>query len=888
MMIRVGLLILAAMGALMGQTALDGLITMNATSPSAPGTQLTPTILANGTVGSLSGYSITGTGSALTVGGHQPLCTINTPVSVGTHIYSPQATSQSIALNTASNFTYIGLDLPGSSTVSSLGACITFGGVPNITNLQDMMGMYGSSGGYVILQLRNGSCINIETDGSGTLHSGCITPSGTAPTYWCSMQANASTGTASLACYLPYYPYTQVGSTVTVSQKTTGSWGHTASARIGNAEVGTASATTYFENVMYDTTDGTFPLGVGTLSTQWASVLSPVRAMDWSTPGVSGGIPTRSTICSTLNPGATVAQIESAISGCSAGGVVYLNAGTYSLNDGIDFNGKSNVTLRGAGSSSTLLVFTGTGTACHNHYSNICLGQTSGETNWQGGPTNTANWTAGYNAGNTVITLSAVTNLKVGYPLILDQLDDTVDNSGVFVCSDPTIASPCSLEGNDSNGQRHLRGQAQIVTVADCRADHSSTVGAACNATTITITPGLRMANWSSAKTPQAWWATTPILNVGIENMSLDHTSATGEWGGIVMYNCQGCWVSGVRSIKSGKAHVGLAYANLATVRDSYFYGTRNAATQSYGVATYNAANALTENNIFHYVEGPMMNNSNCDGCVSAYNYTINDYYDVAGSGGWMQQAIKQHAAGTAMALYEGNVSTGVYADVFHGTHNLITYFRNRFVGNQPTCADGSGGWTPCTSPLNAFDLRSYSRYYNIVGNVLGENGTHNGYETGTKPIFALGAGNSASGVTVASDSLVATTLLRWGNYDTYNAAVRWVSGEVPTGIAGYSNAVPASQTLPSSFYLSAKPPWWPATKAWPPIGPDVTGGNIANVGGHAYTIPAQDCYISMGGPTDGTGAVLPYNADVCYYGAVTGGSQASGMIHSSGAVKVN
>ena len=60
------------------------------------------------------------------------------------------------------------------------------------------------------------------------------------------------------------------------------------------------------------------------------------RRIDWSQAGVPGGIPNRSTICATLNPGATAAQINSAIAACS-NGVVYLNAGTYNLSAGITF-----------------------------------------------------------------------------------------------------------------------------------------------------------------------------------------------------------------------------------------------------------------------------------------------------------------------------------------------------------------------------------------------------------------------------------------------------------------------------------------------------------------------------------------------------------------------
>src|SRR6267378_3615564 len=42
---------------------------------------------------------------------------------------------------------------------------------------------------------------------------------------------------------------------------------------------------------------------------RWSGIVSPSRAMDWSTPGagVAGGISNRTTVCATLNPGATTA-----------------------------------------------------------------------------------------------------------------------------------------------------------------------------------------------------------------------------------------------------------------------------------------------------------------------------------------------------------------------------------------------------------------------------------------------------------------------------------------------------------------------------------------------------------------------------------------------------
>src|SRR3989442_10240604 len=92
----------------------------------------------------------------------------------------------------------------------------------------------------------------------------------------------------------------------------------------------------------------------------WSGILDTSRAIDWNQAGVIGGIPNRTSICATLNPGATAAQINSAIASCPSGQVVFLNAGTYNLSSGITFyRSGHNITLRGAGPDQTILVFTG-------------------------------------------------------------------------------------------------------------------------------------------------------------------------------------------------------------------------------------------------------------------------------------------------------------------------------------------------------------------------------------------------------------------------------------------------------------------------------------------------------------------------------------------------
>jgi len=230
--------------------------------------------------------------------------------------------------------------------------------------------------------------------------------------------------------------------------------------------------------------------------------------------------------------------------------------------------------------------------------------------------------------------------------------------------------------------------------------------------------------------------------------------------------------------------------------------------------------------------------------------------------------------------LFEGNYGNSFAADVFHGAHHFITVFRNRYTGPQPVCLAGgtpyaNATYAACNNQLDPIQLGAYSRFLNIVGNVLGTTGTNTNYlGSATTAVYVspLGGGDTEGAVTVPDDPNTGPTLMRWGNCDSATgfSSCKFDSTEVPSGLSGsqaaYANSVPANHTLPNSLYYSATPAWWPMGKAWPPIGPDVSGGNLSSVGGHAYTLPAYDCFVTtMGGPTDGTGPVLSFNLVTCY-----------------------
>jgi concanavalin A-like lectin/glucanase superfamily protein len=578
-------------------------------------------------------------------------------------------------------------------------------------------------------------------------------------------------------------------------------------------------------------------LGLSTYS-EAQTIIDPSRRIDWSQAGVPGGIPNRTTICATLNPGATAGQINSAIAACS-NGVVFLNAGTYTLSTGINFGGNSNVTLRGAGPRQTVLRFTGAD-PCGGFAASVCLKGTSSVGVWGVPAANIRNWTAGYAKGATQITLASTSGIAVGMILILDQIDDITDTGGIVV--NGQSVSPFSIEGAAPG--RPSRTQQQYVKVT------------AVSGTQVTISPGLYMPNWRASQSPQAWfWGTTAQTAAmdGIEDLTLDHSTNTAETTGTMIWNAYGCWLKNVKSVSPNRNHIWLYQSAHGEVRNSYFYGTKNAASQSYGVESFMTSDNLVINNIFQHVTTPIMTGPSA-GNVTAYNYTIDMFYSVVMN--WMMAGTKgSHDTGTGMNLFEGNESNSFGMDLYHGPGALATSFRNYFTGR-----DGAR-----TSNTEVVYIWAYNRLVNLVGNVLGTSGYHTVYEDSRGPqgrtgnpnqsIFLLGFSGVDESVSssIAYDMVTVTSLLRWGNYDYATGQARWNTAEIPAG-----HPVPPT-ALPASLFLSARPSWWGAMP-WPAIGPDVSGGY--DPAGHVHRIPAHVCYDTSARNADGS---LIFDPAQCY-----------------------
>jgi hypothetical protein len=385
----------------------------------------------------------------------------------------------------------------------------------------------------------------------------------------------------------------------------------------------------------------------------------------------------------------------------------------------------------------------------------------------------------------------------------------------------------------------------------------------AINGSQYTIDPPLDLTNWRSSQNPGVWWTGHSDTLDGVENLTLDMTNDGTSHDGIEIVNSYECWVKNVRGINGARNHVGIVHSARVNVQDNYFFGTKGGATQSYGVETLGDSNDLVQNNICQHVVACIVNGQDY-GSVFSYNYAFDD-----GTVGttWLMALLAADHDFAAVDLFEGNDSNVINLDDTHGTGTTITAFRNRLAGQGvPTKTNNAS--------FRAVTATAFMRANNFVGNILGTVGAETQYVntiTFGPGVYGLNFNN----VTTV-DPLLVGTQLRWGNYDTATAAVRWCgnssspgwsttcssTSEIPTTGAAYlhGNPVPANTNLPASFYLSSRPSFWSTpwgTPPWPAIGPDITAsgpldttcsGNpnaCDGVGHYSYQIPAQLCYLN-------------------------------------------
>jgi hypothetical protein len=518
--------------------------------------------------------------------------------------------------------------------------------------------------------------------------------------------------------------------------------------------------------------------------------------------------------------------------------------------------------------------------------------------------------------GQNYVTTAKTSGSGNGLQLFITGVA-SYDNNAIFTCA---ITMICTYESS-ANDSRSARSEQEVVL---------ATAISGTGPYTVTLSRPIIAPDWAAARTPQAWWGSSGTeTNAGIEDLELDQSAITG--GGcsnsgcaqaINVNNASKVWVTGVASNKANGFHLAATIVANMLIANNYFYWTANASVVSYGVGSQNAVgNSLFENNILQGIVDPLNAAAPCGGCVAAYNFSVNDF-DTASTA--LFSSSPMHAAATNYILEEGNIGPSTQLDGVHGPHFMNTFFRNYFNGFE-----SNNGTLPNNNTVPVI-VNAFSRYNNFLANVLGTAGYHTVYQCvpssstqqycstdfGSGPgyvhIWDIGFGDTSqrdftnTPYFSPNDTLTASSFYRYGNYDVVNNSVQWNSSEVPTTDPNYPNPVPGSNNFPASFYNGVTTAhascgtglnFWnnPTTGTcppYPPIGPDVTGGdigmctsgtykwsraltgnqcaggsfNISVNGGFGNSNPAMRCYLNqMGGTPDGTGSMLSFNRASCY-----------------------
>jgi hypothetical protein len=529
--------------------------------------------------------------------------------------------------------------------------------------------------------------------------------------------------------------------------------------------------------------------------TPTADVLPLERRTTWN-PGIPGGIPTRTTVCATLNAatygnGSSDATpgIQAAIDGCPEGQVVQLSAGDFLVNGDFPIMVNKGIVLRGAGASATRLRKTSPAANPLIVVGHRWLEEAA-----------SVNLTSNAAKGATSVPVSSVVGFGVGQLVVLDEI---TDDSYVYWGTDPAVAPGAPGRGWFTRRDRPVGQMLEIASVSG---------------NTVSFTTPLHIA-FDTAHAAQLTRYSIPYgaKYAGIEDLYV----RGGQDDNITVRFAMYSWVKNVESDWSTGDSVALDSSFRCVLRDSYVHDTPVPYPGGSGYllsfATY-TADSLAENNIFINGNKVMVMRASGGGNVIAYNYFDNGY--IQNVPGWMETGLNaSHLTCPHFELFEGNEAFNIDGDDTWGGAVYNTFFRNHATGKRRSYED--------TSNRRAIGLMYGHYYYSFVGNVLGtasENPVpHSGFAYEDlwpwkdDPIGLWRLGYTPKDWNAQPDARVVGTTHRHGNFDYATNSVRWADG--------------FAQSLPSSLYLTGKPAFF-GNNPWPWVDP--TGAT------RLYTLPAR------------------------------------------------
>jgi hypothetical protein len=400
----------------------------------------------------------------------------------------------------------------------------------------------------------------------------------------------------------------------------------------------------------------------------WNEPITPPDTSGWTTVLMSTHM--RAGGCRVNDGAGDDACLDAAMAAAKAAAPakLYLENGTYDLgvsNNGYDFNvDSSNILIYGQ-SRNAILRF-------HNTSPGACgvSGMMTGSYTcvFDGSVSDTVNWTAGYSAGDTVVTVSDASAYATGDWVIARVY---VNNSGCFeggwvsgnsglhigkiACSDGEACDTGQLAANQFELDRPIR--------RSWDEDPECIAGGR--------TPDMRKFNGV-------------LENVGFENLTIRHNTLTSGSNFKPLLTMQGvsnAWIRGVRFTNSFNRGLYTSASRDILIEGNRFdgighnYSNSNTTLFQRGATDYWVLNNVIEAGMgcfFYNTDGP-------SGGVAAYNY-----YVVVDSTN--QRAATNHGAAGEMLMEGNDVARPMMQDNYWGRQfPRNTYYRNRMRG--PDCS---------------------------------------------------------------------------------------------------------------------------------------------------------------------------------------------------------
>lgn len=542
------------------------------------------------------------------------------------------------------------------------------------------------------------------------------------------------------------------------------------------------------------------------------------RTVPWivgKTVGVVGGIPNRTTQTDVTRAPYSAdwtgtksagAAIQAALNAAKVNTVVYLPAGVYLVSNTLAI--PSDVTLRGAGMTNTVIRMVGSGS--------VMIGD-----DWSFTPTSTP-ILGSAPRGGTNLLVADTSKFTVGTLIKVTMLNDTNQWDSIV-----------TVHVSSYTGIR--RQMVQVV---------------AKTSTAITVWPPL----YEDCTGGLAWYGQSRRAGgVGLEDLTLDGNGKATAQRAVVYIGLVGSWMKNVKCYNFANYILDWEWNANCELRECWIDNPGAQSGPNHGgFKLVNCSGILCEDNaIAHTFPDIEVNQGTC-GSVFAYNFCYDSRSGTANG----PSIDGNHDPHNRFNLYEGNIAPNFMSDGYYGSSSQDTIFRNWLHGTQPGISNSY-----CAA------LKRFSRGYSFIGNIIGTNGATvgrfsyggpnigNGYSDGYGPPWAdwramltnaPGSGPGPSGFQEL-DTNVAPSTIAFANY------YFCTNGIPPEEAAG-------AITIPPSLYLTAKPTWW-NTSPWPPF-------NSANVTATlSFTnIPAGSRWSNASwfqGLTDNGGLEPPFNLRV-------------------------